>query len=314
MHVIKTIKFDLPIDGVKVKNVEELRDHFTIEVLELYQNGLLLKWLRSRNMVEEISQLESLSQMLSRVQLMTALCEVFKIDTDDMIIAAALGMTKEKIESNFPEIIKRYEGNERDKINKELEEQYYDLVNKVDYAIYYALRLTILSNHYSSSGFDVYAKQYDFLKKIDGRIADTESAFVDGIFKDRIWRQNTRELRQYEAFGWFLCSEFAGNYDYKSDCYNNAYLFKSIQQQRKDCLYALTQSVEIPCLKKIFLQRCDELEKIIAVLPDNRERINGNARLEALSEKEKQLICYGRLEMLWADLNMTIDSNFKLNN
>ena len=301
MHVIKTIKFDLPIDGVKVKNVEELRDHFTIEVLELYQNGLLLKWLRSRKMVEEISQLESLSQMLSRVQLMTALCEVFKIDADDMIIAAALGMPKEKIESNFPEIIKRYEGNERDKINKELEEQYYDLVNKVDYAIYYALRLTILSNHYSSiSGFNVYAQKNEFLKKKDGRIADTEYAFVDGVFKDRIWRQNTHELRQYEAFGWFLCSEFAGNYDYKSnydyesDCYSNAYLFKSIQQQRKDCLYALTQSVEIPCLKKIFLQRCDELEKIIAVLPDNRERINGNARLEALSEKEKKLICYGR--------------------
>ncbi len=108
MHVIKTIKFDLPIDGVKVKNVEELRDHFTIEVLELYQNGLLLKWLRSRNMVEEISQLESLSQTLSRVQLMTALCEVFKIGTDDMIIAAALGMPPEKMAKNFPELKQQY--------------------------------------------------------------------------------------------------------------------------------------------------------------------------------------------------------------
>ena len=108
MHVIKTIKFDLPIDGVKVKNVEELRDHFTIEVLELYQNGLLLKWLRSRNMVEEVSQLESLSKTLSRVQLMTALCEVFKIGTDDMIIAAALGMPPEKMAKNFPELKQQY--------------------------------------------------------------------------------------------------------------------------------------------------------------------------------------------------------------
>ena len=108
MHVIKTIKFDLPIDGVKVKNVEELRDHFTIEVLDLYQNGLLLKWLRSRNMVAEINQLESLSKMLSRAQLMAALCEVFKIDTDDMIIAAALGMPPEKMEKNFPELKQQY--------------------------------------------------------------------------------------------------------------------------------------------------------------------------------------------------------------
>ena len=108
MSVIKTIKFDLPIDGVKVKNVEELRDHFTVEILELYQNGLLLKWLRSRNMVEEISQLESLSKTLSRVQLMTALCEVFKIGTDDMIIAAALGMPPEKMAKNFPELKQQY--------------------------------------------------------------------------------------------------------------------------------------------------------------------------------------------------------------
>ena len=108
MQVIKTIKFDLPIDGVKVKNLEELRDHFTIEVLELYQNGLLLKWLRSRNMVEEIGQLESLSKTLSRAQLMTALCEVFKIDADDMIIAAALGMPPEKMEKNFPELKQQY--------------------------------------------------------------------------------------------------------------------------------------------------------------------------------------------------------------
>ena len=108
MHIIKTIKFDLPIDGVKVKNLEELRDHFTIEVLELCQNGLLLKWLRSRNMAEEISQLESLSKTLSRVRLMTALCEVFRIDADDMIIAAALGMPPEKMEKNFPELKQQY--------------------------------------------------------------------------------------------------------------------------------------------------------------------------------------------------------------
>ncbi len=108
MSVIKTIKFDLPIDGVKVKNLEELRDHFTIEILELYQNGLLLKWLRSRNMVEEISCLESLSKTLSRVQMMKVFCEVFKVDADDMIITAALGMPPEKMEQNFPEIKQQY--------------------------------------------------------------------------------------------------------------------------------------------------------------------------------------------------------------
>jgi hypothetical protein len=313
MSVIKTIKFDLPIDGVKVKNLEELREHFTVEILDLYYAGILIKWLQSRSLTEELAAVKRLAGYSDvRFTMMQKLCEIFKVEADNLVISLAIGEPIEKVTENFSEISLRYKNNERNKINKELEEQYYDLVNKVDYAIYYSLRLTMLSNHYSSSGFDVYAKQNEFLKKKDGRIADTEYAFVDGIFKDRIWQQNTHELRQYEAFGWFLCSEFAGNYDY--DYYNNAYLFKSIQQQRKDCLYALTQSVDIPYLKKIFLQRCDELEKIIAILPDKREKIMGHARMEALSEKEKKLICYGRLETVWADLNMTIDSNFKLNN
>jgi len=58
MSVIKTIKFDLPIDGIKIKNIEELRDHFTIEIIDLYNNGMLLKWLQSRKMSKEISYLE----------------------------------------------------------------------------------------------------------------------------------------------------------------------------------------------------------------------------------------------------------------
>jgi hypothetical protein len=42
---MKLIKFDLPIDGVKVKTVEELREHFTPEILDHFRSGLLAKWL-----------------------------------------------------------------------------------------------------------------------------------------------------------------------------------------------------------------------------------------------------------------------------
>ncbi|OQW98738.1 MAG: hypothetical protein BWK73_51845 [Thiothrix lacustris] len=60
MSIVKNIKFDLPIDGVKVKNLEELDDHFTLEIIDLYQSGMLSKWLRSRNMVEELAVLEDI--------------------------------------------------------------------------------------------------------------------------------------------------------------------------------------------------------------------------------------------------------------
>ena len=109
MHVIKTIKFDLSIDGVKVKNLEELRDHFTAEIIEHYQSGILAKWLKSRNLMEELAALETLYvYSTSSFTLMKRLCEVFKVDADDMIITAALGMPPEKMEKNFPEIKQQY--------------------------------------------------------------------------------------------------------------------------------------------------------------------------------------------------------------
>lgn len=133
MIAVKTIKFDLPIDGVKVKNLDELREHFTVEVLDLYNNGLLLKWMCSRQMRDELNQLEQkASAGLSRMALMKVLCEVFGVDADDMIIAAALGMPPEKMEKNFSEIKAQYRMIAHEEITanqnaKENDEQYLDL-------------------------------------------------------------------------------------------------------------------------------------------------------------------------------------------
>lgn len=133
MIAVKTIKFDLPIDGIKVKNLDELREHFTVEVLDLYNNGLLLKWMCSRQMRDELNQLEQkASTELSRMALMKVLCEVFGVDADDMIIAAALGMPPKKMEKNFSEIKAQYRMIAHEEITanqnaKENDEQYLDL-------------------------------------------------------------------------------------------------------------------------------------------------------------------------------------------
>ena len=50
----KMIKFDLPIDGVKVSTLDELRDHFTAEIVGHFRSGLLAKWLRSRRMTDQL--------------------------------------------------------------------------------------------------------------------------------------------------------------------------------------------------------------------------------------------------------------------
>jgi hypothetical protein len=105
---MKIIKFDLPIDGVNVKTIEELREHFTVEILTLYNNGMLLKWLHSRKYLKEASHLEAMPATLSRFSLLKTLCEIFVVEADDMIISAALGMLPEKMERNFPEIKAQY--------------------------------------------------------------------------------------------------------------------------------------------------------------------------------------------------------------
>jgi len=85
---MKLIKFDLPIDGTKVRNLEELRDHFTPEILELYRNGLLTKWLASRQISQELSAIKAIEVQEDQA-LLQRLCEIFDIQADEDFIRAA---------------------------------------------------------------------------------------------------------------------------------------------------------------------------------------------------------------------------------
>ncbi len=85
---MKIIKFDLPIDGMKVRNLEELRDHFTPEILELYRTGLLTKWLASRQLSQELSAIKAIEVQEDQA-LLKRLCEIFDIQADEDFILAA---------------------------------------------------------------------------------------------------------------------------------------------------------------------------------------------------------------------------------
>jgi formylglycine-generating enzyme required for sulfatase activity len=86
---MKLIKFDLSIDGVKVKDINELRDHFTPEILAHYRSGVLAKWLMTRKYQDELTALASLEDGDDH-SLLKALCHVFQIDADERVIAEAL--------------------------------------------------------------------------------------------------------------------------------------------------------------------------------------------------------------------------------
>ena len=85
------IRFDLPIDGAKVRNVDELREHFTTDVIGHFRSGVLAKWLRARQLNKELAAVEALSNTGSaESSLLLALCEIFNVDADEQTVAAAL--------------------------------------------------------------------------------------------------------------------------------------------------------------------------------------------------------------------------------
>ena len=114
----KAIKFDLPIDGVKVASLDDLQDHFTTEVIGHFRSGLLSKWLRPRGLNHELTAIEALGaeiygwnigppegpNELEAVKASAAdddavvlkeLCRIFKVEADDDVIAAAIAKAKQ---------------------------------------------------------------------------------------------------------------------------------------------------------------------------------------------------------------------------
>ena len=57
---LKTIKFDLTIDGTKVPSIEGLQKHFTTEIIGYFRSGVLGNFLKSRDeaLLAEVKDLE----------------------------------------------------------------------------------------------------------------------------------------------------------------------------------------------------------------------------------------------------------------
>lgn len=87
---MKIIKFDLPINGAKVRNLEELRDNFTTEIMELQTSGVLIKWAKGRGLTEEADKLSAIPVDLDAADRLVVLCEIFEVDVDRAVIEAAL--------------------------------------------------------------------------------------------------------------------------------------------------------------------------------------------------------------------------------
>jgi biotin carboxyl carrier protein len=78
---MKLIKFDLPINGTKVKNLDELRDNLTDEILMLARSSQLERWLRTRQLPEKAQAVATAVRSEGTDKgLFLALCKVLEVE------------------------------------------------------------------------------------------------------------------------------------------------------------------------------------------------------------------------------------------
>lgn len=88
----KTIKFNLILDGNPVRNIDDLKNNFSIEdILETYNNGLLKKWLSVRGYNKYLDDINSIEADDNAKQIQ-ALIKIFEIECDDNKIKEGLAI------------------------------------------------------------------------------------------------------------------------------------------------------------------------------------------------------------------------------
>ena len=85
----KTIKFNLLIDGKYVRDIESLRENFCInDILEVYKNGLLEKWLKVRGFDDYLSKVEKIDKTSNNS--IVELIKIFDMEKDNNAIGEAI--------------------------------------------------------------------------------------------------------------------------------------------------------------------------------------------------------------------------------
>jgi len=84
----KTIKFNLLLDDNPVRDIKSLQNNFCIDdILEVYQNGLLQKWLKVRGFDEYLAKVENIKKDGSVI---VELIKIFDIQKDNVEIRESI--------------------------------------------------------------------------------------------------------------------------------------------------------------------------------------------------------------------------------
>lgn len=88
----KTIKFNLILDGNSVRNIDDLKNNFSIEdIVETYNNGLLQRWLSVRGYNEYLDKVNSI-EADNNINQIEQFIKIFEIEYDDSKIKEGLAI------------------------------------------------------------------------------------------------------------------------------------------------------------------------------------------------------------------------------
>ena len=88
----KTIKFNLICDDKPVRTIENLQENFSIEdVLNYYNNGLLLRWLEVRGYEAEYKKVSEIRE-IEELEIVKELIKIFDVETDEKKVEESVYM------------------------------------------------------------------------------------------------------------------------------------------------------------------------------------------------------------------------------
>lgn len=123
----KTIKFNLILDGNPVRTIEDLRENFSIEdILEVYNNNLLHRWLQVRGYLEILEKVNSIKSE-NNIEQIKELIKIFNVEIDDEKVEEYIGILNYTIEREL--LLERYE--ELNYKTKEIIENYHEGYNSI---------------------------------------------------------------------------------------------------------------------------------------------------------------------------------------
>lgn len=148
----KAIKFNLRCDGVSIRTLEDLRNHFCVQdILEYYNTGILARWLNVQGFSEEVEKLKEIDTK-NNEELLIELANVLGVDIDDGSIRDAIAIIE--YENNGKERYELYAKGilEESKVVDDYIRNYKDLVNQIvkkkdDFSAIKAMTAILVKNY-----------------------------------------------------------------------------------------------------------------------------------------------------------------------